>query len=136
MSAQAKGTGWQVADVNEIPPVKPDWPATWKSVRHHFGITSFGVNAVTKDAGNVLIPEHDESESGQQEAYIVVAGRAEFTVGSDVTEAGPGTVIAVPDTSVTRSFRALEPGTRVVCVGAVPVADAPDFGAWIGEAAS
>ena len=47
---------WQIADINEIPPVKPDWPATWKSVRHHFGITAFGVNAVTKDEGNVLIP--------------------------------------------------------------------------------
>ena len=57
-----------------IPPVKPDWPATWKSVRHHFGITAFGINAVTKDAGNVLIPEHDEAESGQEEIYFVHAG--------------------------------------------------------------
>ena len=54
----ANTNGWQVADVDEIPPVKDDWPATWKSVRHHFGITGFGVNAVTKDAGEVLIPEH------------------------------------------------------------------------------
>jgi hypothetical protein len=51
-------SNWEVADVNEIPPVKEDWPATWKSVRHRFGIEAFGVNAVTKDAGNVLIPEH------------------------------------------------------------------------------
>ena len=25
-----QGTGWKVADINEVPPVKPDWPATWK----------------------------------------------------------------------------------------------------------
>ena len=62
MSVAAKGVGWQVEEVNEIPPVKPDWPTTWKSVRHYFGITAFGVNAVTKDADNVLIPEHDEAE--------------------------------------------------------------------------
>ena len=74
MSVAAKGAGWQIDEVNEIPPVKPDWPATWKSVRHHFGITAFGVNAVTKDAGKVLIPEHDEAESGQQELYFVHAG--------------------------------------------------------------
>ena len=43
-------TGWGIEDVDRIPPVKPDWPATWKSVRHHFGITGFGINAVTKDA--------------------------------------------------------------------------------------
>src|SRR5438309_536656 len=54
MAATAQGTGWQVAQIDEIPPVKPDWPATWKSVRHFFGIEGFGINAVTKDAGNVL----------------------------------------------------------------------------------
>ena len=36
MSTQA---GWHIADVNDIPPVKPDWPATWEvcppSLRHH-----------------------------------------------------------------------------------------------------
>ena len=74
-------SNWQVADVDEIPPVKEDWPATWKSVRHHFGITGFGINAVTKDAGNVLIPEHDETESGQQELYFVHAGEVEGDAG-------------------------------------------------------
>src|SRR5581483_10620260 len=74
---------WQVADVNEIPPVKEDWPATWKSVRHHFGIEAFGVNAVTKDAGNVLIPEHTEEESGQQELYFVHAGEVKATLDGD-----------------------------------------------------
>jgi uncharacterized cupin superfamily protein len=117
-------------------PVTPSPYGRWQALNSPLGLTAFGINAIVCDPGETIDTEHDESESGQQEAYIVVAGRAEFTVGSDVTEAGPGTVIAVPDTSVTRSFRALEPGTRVVCVGAVPVADAPDFGAWIGEAAS
>jgi uncharacterized cupin superfamily protein len=117
-------------------PVTPSPYGRWQALNSPLGLTAFGINAIVCDPGEAIDTEHDESESGQQEAYIVVAGRAEFTVGSDVTEAGPGTVIAVPDTSVTRSFRALEPGTRVVCVGAVPVADAPDFGAWIGEAAS
>ena len=80
MSVAAKGAGWQVDKLNEIPPVKPDWPATWKSVRHHFGITAFGINAVTKDAGKVLIPEHDEAESGQQEMYFVHAGAGVATL--------------------------------------------------------
>ena len=47
--ATSTGTGWKSTSVHEIPPVKPDWPATWKSVRHHFGITAFGINAVSKD---------------------------------------------------------------------------------------
>jgi uncharacterized cupin superfamily protein len=108
----------------------------WQALNGELGLAAFGINAIVCDPGEIIDTEHDESNSGQEEAYIVVAGRAEFRVGSDVTEAGPGTVVAVADTSVTRSFRALEPGTRVVCVGAVPAADAPEFGAWIGEAAS
>src|SRR5579885_2617077 len=95
MSVAAKGGGWQVAHVNEIPPVKPDWPATWKSVRHHFGITAFGVNAVTKDAGNVLIPEHDESESGQQELYFVHAGAVRATLDGQPVDVPAGGFIAV-----------------------------------------
>ena len=87
MSTQA---GWHIADVNDIPPVKPDWPATWKSVRHHFGITAFGINAVTKDADNVLIPEHDERESGQQEIYFVHRGSVRVTLDGETHEAAGG----------------------------------------------
>lgn len=117
-------------------PVTPSPYGRWQALNAGLGLTAFGINAIVCDPGESIDTEHDESDSGQQEAYIVVAGRAEFTVGSETSEAGPGTVIAVADTSVTRSFRALEPGTRVVCVGAEPPADAPEFGAWIGEAAS
>src|SRR6476619_6461298 len=100
MSVAAEGSGWKAAAVNEIPPVKPDWPATWKSVRHYFGITAFGVNAVSKDAGNVLIPEHDESASGQQELFFVYEGEAKATVDGQEVSAPAGTFVAV------------EPGTK------------------------
>jgi uncharacterized cupin superfamily protein len=108
----------------------------WQPLNAPLGLNAFGINAIECDPGEAIDTTHDETDTGQHEAYIVVAGRAEFTVGSEVSEAGPGTVIAVADTSVTRSFRPLEPGTRVVCVGAVPAADAPEFGTWIEEAAS
>jgi hypothetical protein len=71
-----QGDGWKAAAIDDIPPVNPDWPVTWKSMRHHFGITAFGVNAVTKDAGNVLIPEHEHGETGEQELYIIQRGAA------------------------------------------------------------
>ena len=89
MSVRAQGTGWQVAEVNDVPPVKPDWPQTWKSIRHHFGITAFGINAVTKDAGQVLIPEHNERDSGQQEIYFVHKGEQLLSGGWADTFADP-----------------------------------------------
>jgi uncharacterized cupin superfamily protein len=108
----------------------------WQALNAGLGVTAFGINAIVCDPGESIDTEHDETDSGQEEAYIVVAGRAEFRIGSEVTEAGPGTVIAVADTGVTRSFRALDPGTRIVCVGAVAAGDAPQYGSWIAEAAS
>src|SRR5438105_9770974 len=108
----------------------------WQALNASLGVTAFGINAIVCDPGETIDTEHDETDSGQQEAYIVVAGRAEFRIGTDVAQARPGTVIAVADTAVTRSFRPLEPGTRVVCVGAVPAGDPPDYGSWIGQAAA
>ena len=119
MSVAAKGAGWQVDEVNEIPPVKPDWPATWKSVRHHFGITAFGVNAVTKDADKVLIPEHDEAESGQQELYFVHAGEVKATLdGEEVTVPTGSAVHCEPGAK--RKFESTASPTTLIVIGAAP----------------
>ena len=53
---------YAVAQLDEIDELS-DGRCPWRPVRHHFGITSFGVNALTaQDAGDRIINEHDESE--------------------------------------------------------------------------
>jgi uncharacterized cupin superfamily protein len=116
-------------------PVTPTPYGRWQALNAPLGVAAFGVNAIVCDPGESVDTAHDESDTGQHEVYIVVAGRAEFQVGPGVYEAAPGTIVAASDPAVPRSFRALEPGTRIVCVGAVPTADAPAFGEWIGQAA-
>jgi mannose-6-phosphate isomerase-like protein (cupin superfamily) len=103
----------------------------WQALNAALGVTAFGVNAMVCDPGEAIDTAHDEADTGQHEIYIVVAGRIEFTLGADTYEAGPGTIVAAPDPALPRSFRPLEPGTRVVCVGAVPAGDPPAFGDWI-----
>ena len=121
-------SNWQVADVDEIPPVKEDWPQTWKSVRHQFGITGFGVNAVTKDAGNVLIPEHDETESGQQELYFVHAGEVKATLdGEEVTVPAGSFVHCEP--GALRKFESAASPTTLIVIGATP-GKAYEVGPW------
>jgi tetratricopeptide (TPR) repeat protein len=85
-------------------------------VRHHFGITSFGVNAWTaRAAGDRLINEHEE-DPGTEELYIVISGRAIFELDGERREAGEGTFIfAAPE--VKRTAFAEEAGTTVVAVG-------------------
>jgi len=100
----------------------------WQQLNAALNVNAFGINAVICEPGEDIGIEHDESETGQQEAYIVVSGRAVFTVGGERVEAGPGTVVAAPDPAATRGFEALEPNTRIVCVGAAPAAEAQPYG--------
>jgi quercetin dioxygenase-like cupin family protein len=119
---------WQVAAVDEIPPVKPDWPDTWKSIRHHFGITSFGVNAVTKDEGNVLIPEHDELESGQQELYFVHVGEAKATLDGEEITVRAGSVVHC-EPGARRKFESTASPTTLIVIGGTP-GKAYEVGPW------
>lgn len=119
---------WQVADVNEIPPVKEDWPKTWKSVRHHFGITGFGINAVTKDAGNVLIPEHDETESGQQELYFVHAGEVKATLDGEEVTIPAGSFVAC-EPGAKRKLESTASPTTLIVIGGCP-GKAYEVGHW------
>jgi uncharacterized cupin superfamily protein len=104
----------------------------WQQLNSALALDAFGVNAIVCDPGEDFDIEHEESETGHQEAYIVVAGRAEFQIGDERIEAGPGTVVAAPDPAAMRTYRALEPGTRIVCVGTAVAAEYP-YGEWIAE---
>jgi mannose-6-phosphate isomerase-like protein (cupin superfamily) len=128
MSTTERGTGWGIALVDDVPPVHDDWPATWKSIRHHFGITAFGINAVTKDEGKVLIPEHDETESGQQEIYFVHRGTAHVTLDGQPLTAREGAVVAI-EPSVKRKIEAGSSPTTLLCIGGTP-GQAYEIGAW------
>jgi quercetin dioxygenase-like cupin family protein len=114
-------------------PVKPTEYGRWQQLNGALGVEAFGVNAIVCEPGEQFDIEHDESETGHQEAYVVGSGRAEFTIGDERLEAGPGVVVSAPDPSITRSYRAIAPDTRIVCIGAPPIAkDA--YGEWIDEA--
>ena len=90
----------------------------WFAVRRHFGIEAFGVNAWAGAAGDDVIGEHAETPSGHQELYVVLDGRAEFTVAGDTIDAPRGTLVFVRDPETRRSAVAREDGTTVLAIGA------------------
>jgi quercetin dioxygenase-like cupin family protein len=120
--------GWNVAVVDEIPPVKEDWPKTWKSIRHYFGITAFGINAVTKDAGEVLIPEHDETAGNQQEVYFVHKGGVRATLDGTEVEIPEGGAVAI-EPHDKRNLESTASPTTLLCVGG-PVGRPYEVGDW------
>lgn len=108
---------WSVDQIDDIRELKPVGECPIRPVRHHFGITAFGVNAWTaKAAGDRLINEHEE-DPGNEELYIVTRGRAVFELDGERQEAGEGTLVFAAS-SVKRTAFAEEPGTTVLVVGA------------------
>jgi tetratricopeptide (TPR) repeat protein len=89
-------------------------------VRAHFGIEAFGVTAWTGGPGIEVITDHDEAPSGHQELYLVVTGRATFTVDGREADAPAGTFVFVGDPDTKRKAVAVEPETTVLAIGAKP----------------
>jgi tetratricopeptide (TPR) repeat protein len=113
--------GYAIAHLDEIDELN-DGRQPWRPVRHHFGISSFGITAWTgKEAGDRILNEHDEADEGDrsEELYLVTQGRATFELDGERRDAPAGTFVFVePD--VRRTAFAEEPGTTIVAVGGVP----------------
>jgi mannose-6-phosphate isomerase-like protein (cupin superfamily) len=122
---------WRVARLDEIgSDLGPEWWAEWArepdfglgwhSVRTHFGIEGFGVNISQADAGRELIVPHTETAYGEQEElYLMLRGRARFTVGGEEVELGELEMLHVTH-EVERDAIALDSPTFVLCVGGTP----------------
>jgi len=87
-------------------------------LRQELGLRAFGANCWTGEPGRHVVPQHSET-SGDEELYVVVRGRARFTVDGQDVDAPAGTLIHVP-AGETREAIAEEPGTIVLAVGATP----------------
>jgi tetratricopeptide (TPR) repeat protein len=100
----------------------------WRPIRRALGVTAFGINAYTADqVGAELIERHDEKSpgaGGHEEVYLVLAGRAVFTVAGEAIDAPAGTLLLVqPGTE--RAAEATEAGTTVLVIGGRPGAALP-----------
>lgn len=92
----------------------------WLPLRRTLGVTGFGVNAYRARAGEHVVEAHDETGTGaghHEELYVVVAGRARFTLDGEEHDAPTGTLVFVPEAETRREAVAVEDGTTVLAVG-------------------
>ena len=118
-------SAYAIAHVDDIPE-HDDGECPIRPVRHHFGITGFGVNAWTaRNAGDRIIPEHQEANETEEESerdeelYLVVQGRAVFELDGERRDAPAGTFVFVRP-RVNRTAFAEDPGTVIVSMGGTP----------------
>ena len=113
----------KLARIGEITPIPvAGGELQWRPVRRTLGIEAFGINAYTGDAGDFVVEEHDELGAGaghHEEVYVVVTGRATFTVDGESFDAPVGTLVFLDDPKERRGARAEEDATTVLAVGGV-----------------
>jgi hypothetical protein len=90
----------------------------WRPIRRRFGIHAFGVNAYTAEKpGDWVVEEHTEGSLRHEELYLVVQGRARFTLGDEEIDAPAGTLVFVSEPDLKRLAVAEEEGTTVLAIG-------------------
>ena len=117
--------GYTKAHLDEL--ASKEYPH-WIPIRHQLGIETFGMNGYRRNAGETVVPEHDEAEGGQQEIFFVHEGEAVATLDGEEVRAPAGTFVAV-EPGTKRKFEAAASPTTLVVIGA-PVGRAYEIGPW------
>jgi len=107
----------QLDDIEEF----SDLDCHYRPIRHHLGITAFGVTAWTAHAtGDLVINEHDEDDpTADQELFLVLRGHAVFELDGDRVDAPAGTLVFAPP-GTTRSASATQDGTTILALEGTP----------------
>lgn len=111
---------YTVVSLDELDRIPVDQGLEWRPIRRRLGIRAFGINAYTAEKpGDWVVEEHREG-SGHEELYLVVSGRARFTVDGDEIDAPAGTIVFLPDPQALRKAVSEDEGTTVLAVGGWP----------------
>jgi tetratricopeptide (TPR) repeat protein len=102
----------------------------WRPIRRHFDIRAFGVNAYSAlEVGGRIVEEHAETELGHEEIYLVLRGRARFTIDGNEHDLAAGQLVFLRDPQLRRGAVALEEDTVVIALGGKP-GEAHVVSAW------
>jgi tetratricopeptide (TPR) repeat protein len=112
---------YEIAQLDDLERIPVAHGLEWRPIRRRFGIRAFGTNAYTAEKpGDWVVEEHTEETLGHEELYVVMRGRARFTLDGEEIDAPAGTLVFLPDPSVKRMAVEEEDGTVVLAVGAKP----------------
>jgi mannose-6-phosphate isomerase-like protein (cupin superfamily) len=129
-------SSWRAVHIDDLEAIPfPNAETTWRPLRQAIGARIVGMNAYTAErAGQDVVEPHAEAEDGMghQEVYVVLRGRATFTLDGEPLDAPAGTVVCV-DREVHRHAVATEDRTAVLALGGDPTFT-PSSSEWIERA--
>jgi tetratricopeptide (TPR) repeat protein len=119
-----------ISHIDELDRIEMPDGFVWRPIRRHFDIRGFGVNAYSAlEVGGQIVEEHTENQLGHEEIYLVLRGRARFTVDGNAHELAAGQLVFVRDPELRRGAVALDEDTVVLALGGKP-GEAHVVSAW------
>ena len=89
----------------------------WALARRALGLQSFGMNVAELSPGEA-IPEHDETDSDQEEVFIVLSGEATIVIDGEEHRAPAGTFARLDPEPMRTVVNRSDAGTKVLIVSA------------------
>lgn len=120
---------WRIVAIGDVESLPGPGTLRWIPLRRTLGFTAVGLNAYTAaEVGQDVVEEHTEGALGHEEIYLVLAGRATFTLDGERHDVPAGSLVYLRDRDVRRHAVAAEPGTTVLAIGGRP--GAHETSAW------
>ena len=108
--------GFMLKRIDELPAINH---GAVKLAGDGLGVQSFGLQVLDLPAGFADYPEHDHSEDGQEEVYVVLEGSAELEVAGERVAADAGSMVLV-GCDTRRKIAAGPYGVRILAIGCAP----------------
>jgi len=105
--------------VKRIDDMEAAFLGAFKRARAELGVESFGMQVMDLPPHLEQFPEHDHSESGQEEVYVVMSGRGELEVEGERVPMDPDTIVRVGPRAKRKIYTGDE-AMRVLALGGVP----------------
>ena len=109
--------------------MEPIFGGFFLRARASLGVSSFGMQVLNfpPESGEAY-PNHNHSESGQEEVYFVLQGAADFDIDGEKVHLEPETALRVGPTTKRKISTGSE-GAQILALGGVPGAayEAPKF---------
>ena len=100
---------------------------SFKRARAELGVGSFGMQVLDLPPDFDGYPEHDHSDDGQEEVFVVLRGSAEVEVDGERVAIDPDTIIRIGPSARRKIYSGSE-GVRLLLLGGAPgkAYEAPD----------
>ncbi|HET8672863.1 MAG TPA: cupin domain-containing protein [Thermoleophilaceae bacterium] len=109
-------SGFAVKSIDELASIHD---GVVKLAGSELDVESFGLQVLDFPPGFEHYPEHDHSEDGQEEVYVVLRGSAGCQVGGEQVELGSGEMLRV-SAGTMRKLLPGPDGVRLLAIGCVP----------------